>query len=48
VRDFCIFLYIIYINMNVFLNLPGIEICKCIGQVLQINAMLWGLQYIQR
>lgn len=33
----------IYININAFKNLSGIEIFKCTGQVLQVSAMFWGI-----
>lgn len=38
----------IYININVFKNLSGIELFKCIGQVLQVSAMFWGIQSVRR
>lgn len=47
-RDFVYFYIPIYININVFLNLPGIEICACMDQVLQISTMFWGIQYVRR
>ena len=38
----------IYININVFKNLSGIELFKRIGQVLQVSAMFWGIQSVRR
>ena len=38
----------IYININVFKNVSGIEIFKCTGQVLLVSAMFWGIQSARR
>lgn len=33
-------MYFVSVNINIFLNPPGIETCKCIVQVLHISACL--------